>query len=67
MEDLGSLGEPVEDGVGHGIVGEDLVPLPEHPVGRDDRRLLPVVAVREHLEEQVALRLAERGVPDLID
>ncbi len=27
VEDLGPLGEAIDDGVGHGLVGEDLVPL----------------------------------------
>ena len=31
---LGPLGKPVQDGVGHGVVGEDLIPLPERPVRR---------------------------------
>jgi hypothetical protein len=32
VEDLGPLGRAVEDRVGHGVVGEDLVPLAEDPV-----------------------------------
>jgi len=27
VEDLGPLGEPVQDGVGHGVIGEDLIPF----------------------------------------
>ena len=67
VEDLSPLGQPVQDGVGHRVVREDLVPFPEHPVGRDDGRPLPVVADGEHLEEQVAFGLAKRRVPDLVN
>ena len=52
--------------MGHSGVREDLVPFPEHSVGRDQRWSLPIVADGEHLEEQVALGLAERRIPDLI-
>ena len=67
VEHLGPLGEPVQDGVGHGVVGEDLVPLPERPVRGDHRRLPPVMADGDHLEHQVALRLAETDVADFVD
>jgi hypothetical protein len=35
VEDLGPLGEPVQDGVGHGVIGEDLIPLAEGAVRGD--------------------------------
>jgi hypothetical protein len=59
VEDLGPLGEPIEDGVGHGVIGEDLVPLAEDPVRGDHRRLVSVVPHREDLEEQVNLGLVD--------
>jgi hypothetical protein len=67
LEDLGPLGEPVEDRMGHGVIREDLIPFPERPIRRDHRRLPPVMADRDHLETEVALRLAEADVADLVE
>jgi len=67
VEHLSPLGQPVQDGVGHGVIGEDLVPLPERAIRGDHGRLLPVMPDGDDLEHQVALRLAQADVADLVN
>jgi len=66
MEDLGPFSQPVQDSVGHGVIGEDLIPFPERPVRGDHRRLAAVMAGGDHLEHEVALRLAQAHVPNFV-
>lgn len=51
VDDVGAVGEPVDDGFGESGVGEDLGPLAEGEVGGDDQRA-SFVAFGEDLEDE---------------
>ena len=48
-------------------VGEDLVPLPEALVAREDDRLLQLIALVHELEETRRVVPLERLIPDLVE
>jgi hypothetical protein len=52
VEDLFPLIEPVEENVGHGIIGEDLAPLAADAFCGDPRRLPPIGARTRALPSQ---------------
>lgn len=58
--------QPVEDGGSDHGVPEELLPVREALVGRDDRRA-SLIAVRHELEEEVSLLADHRDVADFID
>ena len=58
--------EPVENGGRHDVVSEDLAPLFEGLIGRDDDRTL-FVALGDELEEELGGLLGEREIAKLID
>lgn len=51
VKDLGLIDEPVDDGVGNGIVSKYLVELPERDVGGCNGPQLRVVTGTDHLKE----------------
>ena len=51
VDDVGAVGETVDDGFGHPGVGEYLGPLAEREVGGHDQRPA-FVALRENLEDE---------------
>ena len=59
-------GDPVDDGGGHLHVAEDRAPATELQVG-GDRDRLPLVGVREHLEQKPGPVGVERQEPQLVD
>ena len=54
VDDVGSVGEAVDDGFGESRVGEDFRPFAEGEVGRDDQAAA-FVAFREDLEDELGL------------
>ena len=66
LDDHGVVQEAVEEGGGHHGVAEDLAPLGEAPVGREDHRA-PLVSSVDQLEEQAAAIGDDWQVADLID
>ena len=59
------MGEPIEQRRGHLGVGEDLRPLGEGEVGRDDQRGA-FIEPTDQMEEQLATRLGERQIAELV-
>ncbi len=66
-EDLGPLGEAIQDGMGHGIIMEHLVPLADDAVGGDHRGLPLVMPGRDYMEDQMTHGLAQGHITDLVD
>jgi len=60
------LGEPIEESGGELVVAEDAVPLAEGEVGCDDGGG-PLVASREHVEEQLAAGLLEGDEAEFVE
>jgi hypothetical protein len=58
--------EPVEDRGGDHLVAEDLAPLRDHLVGRE-QHAAALVATRDELEEQIRAALLEGQIAQLID
>ena len=59
------MDEPVGDGGGHCGGVEDIPPVCERQIGRQDGRLL-VVPLADDLEEEVRSLLTERKVPEFV-
>jgi hypothetical protein len=66
LEDVDVVGEPVEQGAGQALGGEDPGPLVERQVAGDDGRA-SLIALGEHLEEQFGAGLGERHVAKFVD
>jgi hypothetical protein len=66
VDDVRAVGEAVDDGLGQSGVGEDLGPLAEGQVRRDDQRSA-LVAFAEDLEDQFGGAVGQREVAQLID
>ena len=66
VRDVGMVPEAVEQRRGEFLVAEDLHPLAEREVGRDDRRA-PLVAVGEEVEQQLAAGALEGHEAELVD
>src|SRR4029077_10542524 len=66
VDDVGAVGEPVDDGFREAGVGEDLGPLAECEVGGDDHRRT-FVALRDDLEDELGGAFGEREVAELIE
>ena len=65
-EDIGVLGEPVEESGGELVVAEDAIPLAEGEIGRDDGGGA-LVTRGEDVEEQLAAGLLERDEAELVE
>lgn len=67
LDDLAMVGEPVEQRRGHlGVAGEHAWPFPEGEVGGDhDRGSL--VELADQVEQELAARLRERQVAELVE
>ena len=59
------MGQPVQQGRGHAFALEDLAPLAERQVARE-QQAGPLIAIREDLEQQLRPGPAERQVAQLI-
>jgi hypothetical protein len=66
LDDVGAVGEPVDDCFGEARVGEDSGPLAEGEVGRDDQRGA-LVAFGDDLEDELGRAFGEREVAELVD
>ena len=66
VDDVRAVGEAVDDGLGEPRVGEDLGPFSEREVRRDDQRPA-LVALGEHLEDELGGAVGQREVPELVD
>ncbi len=66
FEDVDVVGEPVEQGSGKAFGAEDLGPLGEGQVGCQHGRAA-LVALAEHLEEQLGACLGQRYEAEFID
>ena len=58
--------EPVEDCSGDHLVAEDLAPLRDHLIRREEHAAA-LVATRDELEEEIGAALFEWQVPELVD
>src|SRR6266545_5979598 len=65
LDDVGAVGESVDDRLGEARVGEDLRPLAEGEVGGDDPRGA-LVALGDHLEDELGGAFREGEVAELI-
>src|SRR5580693_7963186 len=66
-EDLGVFHQAIGDGGGNGGVVEDVAPVGEGSVGRDQRASLMAVAGGDDLIEEVGSLLIERKIAELVD
>ena len=66
VDDVGAVGEPIDDGLGEPGVGEDLRPLAEGEVGGHDQRGA-FVAFGEDLEDELGGAVGEGEVAELVD
>ena len=66
VDDVGAVGEAVDDGLGQPGVGEDLGPLAERQVGGDDQRAA-FVALGEDLEDELGGAVGQREVAELVE
>ncbi len=66
VDDVRAVCEPVNDGFREAGVGEDLRPLAEWEVRRDDQRAA-FVAFGEDLEDEFGGAVGQREVAELID
>ena len=62
---MAAVREPIQQGRGHPFALEDLAPFAEGQVA-GDQKAAPLVAIGEHLEEQLGAAAAERQVAELI-
>jgi len=67
VKNFSFIDEPVDNGVGNGVVGKDLVKLPERQIGRCNRTEICVVTRRDDLEEQVAGRGVQCHVSQFVN
>src|ERR1700682_3144982 len=68
LHQLRAVGQPVNEGDHAGGVGEDLVPLSEGLVGRDQRRVAaPFITPGDDLEEQIGSPVVVGEVSHLVD
>src|SRR6266508_4203086 len=65
VDDVRAVSEAVDDGLGEPWVVEDLRPLAERQVRRDDQRPA-LVAFGEHLEDELGGALGQRQVAKLV-
>jgi hypothetical protein len=63
---VGVVDEAVEDGVGDGGIGDDLVPVLDRHLAGDDGRS-PLVTIIDDFEEIAALLAGERGEAPIIE
>jgi hypothetical protein len=61
VDDVGAVGESVDDGLGEAGVGEHLGPFPEGEVGGEDQRAA-FVAFGEDLEDELGGAVGQREV-----
>ena len=66
VDDVGAVGEPVDDGLGEAGVGEDPGPLAEGEVGGHDQAAA-FVAFGEDLEDEFGGAVGEREIPQFIE
>ena len=66
VDDVGAVGEAVNDGFGQAGVGEDPGPLAEGQVGGDDQAAA-FVAFGEDLEDELGGAVWEREVAELVE
>jgi hypothetical protein len=66
LDDVGLVGEAVDDGLGESGVGEDLGPFAEGQVGGDDQAAA-FVAFGEDLEDEFGGALGQREVAELVE
>ena len=60
------MGDAIDDGLGEAGVGEDLRPLPEREVGRDDQRRA-LVALGDDLEHELGGAFGQREISELVE
>ena len=65
LDDVGLVGEAVDDRLGQARVREHFRPLAERQVGGDDQRAA-LVALGEHLEDQLRGALGQGEIPELV-
>jgi len=63
---VGVVDEPVEDGVGDGGVGDDLVPVIDRQLAGHDGRAA-IVPVVDDLQKVAALILGQGGEPPVVE
>ena len=66
VDDVGLVGEAVDDGLGEPGVGEDLGPVAEGEVGRDDKAAA-FVAFGEDLEDEFGGAVGQREVAQFVE
>ena len=66
LEDGGAVHQAVDGRHGHGVVGEDRLPLPERLVGGDQHRAL-LVACADELEQHARLGLILGDVGEIVE
>jgi len=66
VDDVGAVGEAVDDGLGEAGVAEDLGPLAERQVGRDDQAAA-FVALGEDLEDELGGAVGQGEVAEFVD
>jgi len=66
VDDVGSVGEAVDDGFGEPRVGEDFRPFAEGEVGGDDQGAA-FVAFGEDLEDELGGAVGEGEVAELVE
>ena len=66
FDDVGAVGDPVEQRLAQPGIGEDLGPLRERQVGGDDDRR-PLGPFGDHLEQELRARVGQGHVADLIE
>ena len=66
VDDVCSVGDAVDDGLGEARVGEDLGPFAEREVGRDDQRC-SLVALGDDLEDELCCTVGECEVSELVE
>ena len=63
---MGVVDEPIEDGVGDGRVGDDLVPVVDRQLAGHDGRTA-IVPVVDDLQEVATLILRQGGEPPIVE
>jgi hypothetical protein len=66
VDDVGSVGDAVDDGLREASVGEHLRPLPEWEVGGDDQAGA-LVALGDDLEDELGGALGQGEIPELVE
>lgn len=68
VDDRAAVEQTVERGAGHhGVAGEDLAPVAEGLVAGQTDRLVPLMALADHLEQETCLDRLEGQITDLVD